>query len=498
LSNQTQQPIVLSYTYDDHFFTGATDPRGNQPVITHYDPVTGRMDYVIDAVGAKTEYSYDLPTRTTTITYLGKQNDSSDDLGFATLVYDEAGYLTNYTDTLGHETIYGYDPANHNLTSISDMVDSQPRTTQYTYNADGHPTTIIDPLGKTLGTVAYNQYGGPCAATIQAATPRSVDPVTFMPESAVDVRLSSYTWLPQDKGNPTTFTNQYGQTTNYFYTAQGYLEREEDPLGHKTFYTYNDFGQVKDMTVAYQSLTTEPSTTHYDYDELGRLTDVTVAVGTDKEATTHYDYDQNGNRTDVTVAYTPPGEPVLPERSTTHYVYDSANRLTDVVYAADTPLESTTHYDYDFYSRLTDVIVALGTEDESITHYTYYNNGLKKDVTIADGTANASTTHYEYYADGRVKDVTVAYTPPGAPTLVETSTTHYVYDDAGRMTLMTIAVGTPDASTMHYTYYDSGLTKSVTTAYGTLLAATTTYFYDSRGRLKTTQYPDGTTTTGMR
>lgn len=475
LADNSQQEIKLQYGYyPDHFFKEATDPRGNTPVITTYDS-SGRIESVTDAAGNVTTYEYDVSTYTTTIHYLGDPADPNDDLGDAILVYDEAGYLTNYMDLLGEETVYTYNE-NHKLIKVRDPLTNE---TRFTYNSDGHPTSIIDPLNKTLGTVAYNKYGGPTTMTTAQGGDATVqyDPVTFMPVSASDNlgALGGYTWT--EHGNPENYTDQYGETTSYTYTPQGYVETQTDPLGHVTHYAYDLFGRVTDMTIAYQ--TADASTTHYEYDELGRQTEVTVAFGTARAATTRYEYDANGNRTAV----------IDPLGRRTAYEYDNANRLERVIYAAHAPGETTiTKYTYDLFGRLTDVTIALGTADESTTHAAYDAAGRQTDVTTAYGTSAASTTHYTYYGDGHLMDVIIAYGTPDA------ATTHYVYDAAGRTVNVTLAYGTPDALITHYDYYDSGLLKSTTTAYGTAFEATTTYFYDSRGRATVTRYPDGTTT----
>jgi len=478
LPDESQQEIVLRYDYySDHFFKEATDPRGYKPVITTYD-ASGRMESVTDAAGAETRYSYDLGTRTTTITYRGDPNDPSDDLGNAVMIYDEAGYLERYTDPLGNETVYEYD-GNHNLIKITNPLLHE---TKFTYNADGHPTSIIDPLERTLASAQYNKYGSPTTLTTAQGGDDDItstyDPDTFMLLSVSDSlgALGSYTWWPE--GNPKTFTNQYGETTNYTYTAEGYLETETDPLGHVTRYTYNKFGQVKEMKAAFGTL--DETTTRYKYDKLGRMTEVTVAFGTADAGTARFEYDANGNQTAV----------VDPLGRRTEYQYDNANRLTLVTYAAHAaPSEQIkTKYIYNAHGHLKDVKFAFGTPDESTTHYAYNNAGRVKDVTIALGTSDESTTHYTYNAAGNITDVIIAYGT------VDSATTHFVYDAAEHVTDVTLAYLTLDATTTHYEYYDSGLLKSATTAYGTLLKATTFYFYDSRGRPTVTQYPDGTTT----
>ena len=162
LPDTSQQAIELQYGLLPRSLLqrGNRPARPYKPVITTYDP-SGRVESVTDAAGNKTTYEYDVVTRTTTIHYLGDPADPNDNLGDATLIYDEAGYLTNYSDPMGAETIYTYN-ANHNLTKVRDPLTHE---IKYTYNADGHPTSIIDPSDKTLGTVEYNQYGGPTTLT---------------------------------------------------------------------------------------------------------------------------------------------------------------------------------------------------------------------------------------------------------------------------------------------------------------------------------------------
>ncbi|MBV6390993.1 MAG: hypothetical protein KPEEDBHJ_00197 [Anaerolineales bacterium] len=475
LPNNGQQAELRYGYYAGHYFKEAFDPRGNRPVITTYDSA-GRMESVTDAMGSKTVYTYDLGTRTTTISYLGDPNNPADDLGDSTQVHDEAGYLVSSTNPLNQTTVYEYNSA-HKLIKVTDDLN---HSVQYTYDDKGNPTSIIDPLMNTVGSITYNKYGGPVTITVPGVSNTTIayDPVTFMPLSAGDNMgpLGGYTW--DEHGNPETFTDQNGETTGYTYTAQGYVETATDPLGHVTRYQYDLFGRVTDVTQAYG--TSESVTTHYVYDELGRQEEVTSAYGTAEAATTRYEYDANGNMTAVI-------DPLLRR---TEYEYDSANRLTAVIYAAHAPAESTTtEYVYDIYGRLTDTTIAAGTADASTTHYIYDALGHKTDVITAYGTSHASTTHYQYDAAGRTTFVTAAYGTSSAATV------HYQYDAVGRMTDMTIAHGTANASTTHYTYYNTGRMESMTTAYGTPFAATTHYEYDARGRASQTTYADGTTTT---
>jgi len=57
----SMQSIQVGYEYyADHFFQSATDPRGNQPILTTYS-ADGRLESFTDAAGSRTSYVYDLP-----------------------------------------------------------------------------------------------------------------------------------------------------------------------------------------------------------------------------------------------------------------------------------------------------------------------------------------------------------------------------------------------------------------------------------------------------
>lgn len=141
----------ITYSYENHYFTGAVDPRGNPIIVDTYYP-DGRLESESDALGNTWHYAYDLTTRTTTVT--------NPDGGTVISRYDDYGMLLSRTDPLGHTTTYAYD-ANHNLISRTDPLG---HTTTYTYDANGNQTSLTNPLGKTSYTT-YNQYGGPTSKT---------------------------------------------------------------------------------------------------------------------------------------------------------------------------------------------------------------------------------------------------------------------------------------------------------------------------------------------
>jgi YD repeat-containing protein len=105
------------------------------------------------------------------------------------------------------------------------------------YNAHGHPTRRIDPVGReTRYTYAEN---GIDPIKIQQKTATGWDTVLEVtwntqhrPLTIKDAagRVTSYTWTPQ--GELASQTNALNQTTNYQYDAAGRLTQIINPLGH--------------------------------------------------------------------------------------------------------------------------------------------------------------------------------------------------------------------------------------------------------------------------
>ena len=435
----TDDPIQYDY-YSGHFFKSATDPRGNQAVLTTYDE-DNRLASVIDAEGNVTNYSYDPENR---ITYVGYM-----DGGIATFIYDEHGYLQTYTNPLNKSTIYTYDN-NHNLLTVTNP---ESEMITYVYNEDGHRTHVYDPDGNLLIEAVYNEYGGPISLTTYidgTPTTRTItyDEYTFMPLSASDTigDLGSYTW--DSNGSPLTFTNAENEVTTYTYYDYGYVHTETNPLGEVTEYTYDTFGRMLTQEDPLERITT------YTYDALGRVETITDVEG----GVIEYQYDANGN---VEVMIDQVG-------NQTNYEYDANNRLIKIINPVD---NSFSEFEYDFRGNLT-----KETDPDGFDTCYLYDTAGQLTSTQPDCDPTLATT-YTYDHAGRVTDVT---DPTGV-------VTHYVYDNMGRVTDVTTAYGTGLAGTTHYEYDTIGQLISMTDPNNNI----TTYEYDIRGRRVKTIFPDG-------
>jgi RHS repeat-associated protein len=426
----------LTYTYDNHYFISANDPRGKTLIINTYYP-DGRLKTEKDALNNTFQYTYDLNTNTTTVT--------NPDGGQVVTTYDSYGMVLSQKDPLNHTTTYTYFD-DHNLKTQTDPL-GPGHTTSYTYDSvTGKQTSVTNALSKTSYTT-YNQYGGPLTKTDPLTNVQTIayDP-QFRPTGIGDSsgQLAGFTW--NDQGKMLTRSDGNGKTTNFTYDPYGNLQTETDPLTHTTTYTYNLLGQQTSVTDARQNITS------FEYDALGHIKKIAEPLG----KITQYNYDPNGNRT-LTID---------PRSKHTTYVYDDANRLTEIHYP-DTTSESYT------YNWRGDVLTHTDQRGH-VTFYEYDLAGRLIHVTYAYGTTDAGTLSYGYDNANRK----ISQTDPLG------HITTYTYDNANHL----LSLAAPLNHTTGYGYDDAGRRTSTTDADN----HQTLFTYDVRGRLTRTTFVGGT------
>ena len=379
-----------TYDYDySHDLTGIHDPRGLEPLRNDYD-ATGRLLDSMDADQNKITYSYNLTGHTQTVLdRLGHETD---------LTYDSYGNVTAKTQ---HLIVGGVDTP---ITTTSVFGDS---------NNPDKKTQETDPLGRIM------TYGYLSTGELQTATQKRLG-------AGLDA-VTGYVY--NNYGEPLTVQDANNQgTTNYAttnsYDASGNLQTTQDAVGNTTHYFYNANGTLDHTVDAFSPA----HTTHFYYDASptgvypagAYLTRTVDALG----HTTTFDYDADGNKTSQVQTRTNPVTQAA-ETLLTKFFYDADDRLVQTnVYAAN----STT-------------IVLSSTA-------THYNSIGKPDYTIAPGSAAGTTrtTSYKYDSQGRLYETDY---PDGT-----TSTTTYdlngqriaskdrsnrwtgsVYDTLGRLTV---------------------------------------------------------------
>jgi YD repeat-containing protein len=315
----------LTFSYDgSDRVTQATDNIGRTVGYT-YD-ASGRLWKVTDPANGVTEYTYDTSHRMLTlkdargITYLTNHYDANGRVDLQTQA-DSTTYQFAYTlDGSGKVT-------------QTDTTNPRGFVTRYTFNADGHHTSLVEAVGTALertttwtrdsGTNRITEIVGPLGrhTTYDYDTNGHVTSVTRLAGTG-DAVTTSYTYEPRFK-LLTSVTDPLTHTTTFTRDSNGNVTTITDPLSHQTTFTYNGSGQPLTMTTA-------AGTTQLTYLG-GDLVGTTDALG----------------------------------RTTTRFV-DAAGRLLSTI----SPLGQMTRHEYDVLNAVTKTIDPLGGE----TTFTYDAN----------------------------------------------------------------------------------------------------------------------------
>lgn len=461
----------------------------------------GNASSRIDFNGNRTNYIYDLSrnleiSRTEGLTSTGATTPQTrtintqwdatfrlptsiaEPLRITTNVYDPDGTLCGARGALCSRTIQATTDTNGSQ-GFSATPTGTPRTSTYTYNANGSMLTMDGPRTDVSDVTAYAYY----------------------PNSDPDLGK---------RGNVATITNAAGHVTSITaYNAHGQPLTIVDPNGLTTTLVY-------DLRQRLTSRTVGTETTSYEYDGVGQLTKITLPDGsflTYSYDAAHrltgmqdnlgnriaYTLDAMGNRTQEQVF--DPGNSLAQTRSrvfnnlnrlfqeigaasqVTEYAYDNQGNVTSV----KDPLNKVTANAYDALNRLRQVTdPGLG-----VTQYAY--NGLDALTGVTDP-RNLTTS---YTVDG-LGNLTLQQSPDTGNTantydaagnlLTQTDAkgqvTSYAYDALNRVALITFHDGSKQAYA-----YDQGtnglgrLTSITETDPGNTVTSIIAYAYDAHGRV---------------
>jgi RHS repeat-associated protein len=407
--------------------------------------------------------------------------------------------------------------ASHLLETVTDSNGNQ---TRYLYNADGHLTQMVDPVGLTT-TLGYS------SGKVTSIT----DPQGRVTQLAYD-----------DAGNLIRVTDPDGSARTWEYDAEHRMTAETDQRNNREQMVYDfagradsailkdgsllDFNPVQSQGLYPASQTIDPANapaafvlsddpiaTYVDangrritnvldqmgqvvasFDEEGALPTVTrnaenlVAAQTDTRGNpTSFTYDAFGNVTSI--------QDVISGNATRTFTYDPTfNQLTSVT----DELGRQTLHEIDPNNgnvlSVTEVVGAVGGDDDLVTRFTYtpqglvdlvidplgrvtdndYNPfGLLTAITFAKGTADAATQRYTYDAAG---NQTALIDENG-------NRTEFTYDALNRLTRIVEAdpdgAGVLTSPVTQFTYDAAGNLVTVTDALGNV----TTNSYDALNRL---------------
>ncbi|MFI6207113.1 LamG-like jellyroll fold domain-containing protein [Streptomyces sp. NPDC051041] len=401
-----------------------------------------------------------------------------------TWTLDQRGLPTSMTDPNGNTTDYGYDEAAQQTTVTEPVVDAETdggtataiRPVSMTgYNTFGEQTETSDPLGNVTVT-AYDAEGQETSTTLPNYTP---------PGSTTPITATS--WNEYNKrGQVTAEVDPLGNRTTYTYTQLGDLASVTEPGGDKSTFVYDTNGDL--LSTTRPNGAREESTWDYLGNEL-TSTDI-VRQPTERAYTAINEYDAPGGDLSRTVSPTGVSESYeYNALGETTKVTDAAGNVSTFTYNMDgevltatDPDGTSTRNTYDGFGQL----VATSDLDQ-------LGNVLRTSRSRYDRAGNPlSVTDYRGHATTFTVDPTGLITKAVEPvSATESITTTYGYDAAGNRTRFTDGRGNPFLTTYNTWGLPESLIEPSTPAHPDLADRTFTTVYDANGRVKEQRSPGG-------
>ena len=474
---------TVAYTYGGPTCPDPNNRDGNNPY--HLYSVKDERDFV-------TVYTRDANKRVVRIDY--------PDAGFETFAYNGFGQVTSHRLRTGGLETFTYDGSG--------------RLTQY---RDAYHLAAVDPQNPSVPANATPTF----AYTYHTVAPQKdrVHTVTDARENVTKIDFYNF------RGQVLKVTNPLGQgetmasNVQYAYRADGVLSLIQNELGHRTYFSYDDYKRLTAITlpprVAGDPL---PTPTYFYYERNG------AAV---------FDY----SHTDAN-----PRRTVLPSGKRTRVLYNSNLQKTSVLQTAADGITdaATTTYTYDYNGNLKTIKDPKGQTSGLLTQYFYnarnrvihMDDPMLNDAVAPHRNSNLHTTSWTYDKAGNPltqlnannQSITFAYNPTNyllqqnvTQTPNPVATTKYTYDPAGLLRTMQDPRLVATNSIYAYTYtYDlmgrrtrlaypadsGGTLRSEWFAYDTAgnlqsytnrAGAVQTFTYDGRNRNTTSTWSDGTT-----
>ena len=378
-----------------------------------------------------------------------------------------------------------------------------PNGAQIIYDSVGHKTSETDQLGRTT-TWKYDLSGN----LIEVDQPQVPNPNN---NNVLTTPVTTYTY--DIYGDELTQTDAAGNTTNFYYDAQGRQTGQELPAiaGQPNAFdstVYNSFGQI-DHTVDYNG-----NVATYSYDSLGRTSQIVYGdpTGMKPGETVTYTYDALGRQQTVTdssglTTNTYDANGNLTEQQTPEgTIYYGYNALSQHVETSTAYTDVT--YQYDSLGRLTTTSVnklngqTLSTPQ--ITTDAYTADGAKAEEALPNGIATSYayntlneltglssmqgnnvilTQQFALNADGSRKSVQETQLQPDGSTV--TTDTSWTYDNLNRLTREAVTSSNSAGNYANIYTYDlvSNRQSEVHTGPAGGASETIRYAYDSRDEL---------------
>ena len=470
LAGETQNwTTAKRYRYDDRGrLTGVIDSSG-VPYIYEWDD-SNRVTAWVDRIGYRYVYEYGSDGRVMRSIgnggYLSGALEYRDDerctvltnsLGQrTTYTYDENGHVSSITDPLGNTAFTEYDRYGRVLS----MTDQTGSTTRYTLSENGAATAISDAAGGTT-TIEYDANGFPALVITPSGAQwryrydargslvETVDPLGASTRSAHDDRgalveiidpLGGRTLIRNNAaGLPVSVTDANGSVSSTARDHRGLVLAQTDALGNVTDFVWDDEGRLTAVTRP------DGGTEAWMWDANGALVAHTTATG----STTQYEIGPFGRQS----------ARIEPDGARYEFVHDTELRLTAVV----SPQQSTWNYAYDPAGRLVsesdfsdralsyslDPAGNLVRRANSVGQAVEFSRDVLGRV-VEQRTSDGDLTVFEYDAEGGLVrarsadcDLAFARDPLGRPLTesVDGQDVTFAYDALGRKTSRTTPSG---------------------------------------------------------
>ena len=399
--------------------------------------------------------------------------------------YDNQGHLTQVIYPDATVVTKGYDSLGR-LTSVNDGVG----TTTSAYDNLGRLTTVSNAFGQ-VKAVAYDAIDRVTSATdangvTAASTYDALDRI--LSRSYPDGGAEHYGYTA-NVTEPTSYTNQVGNTYFYGYDSAGRKTNEVCTGISTNRFAYDASGNLTALTDG------NGHTTHWYYDQYSRLTSKVDALN---NTVFTYQYNANGWLTNRNSLATGP----------TLYGYDNVGNLLSVTYQHSPPLT----FGYDALNRVTNMVDGIGASTYSydgagqllseagpwsgVSVSNVYVNRLRQSLSAQAPGAAAWTNGYGYDSARRLTGVTSGagsfgyhFAPgmqgvPSGITLPNGASITDSYDSVARLLSTALKNSQLASLALHqYGYNLAGQRTNQTRLHGDYV----TYTYDNAGELKTAQ-----------
>lgn len=422
------QPIQESYTYDFQgnilSYTDPNQTKNSNGVTSNYTyDALNRLTAVQDGIDQMTRYAYDGTGGLTKITVNDPAGTSET---LYTKAYNEAGQLTDKTDTSGKNTANSY--SSRGL--VEEMRDRNGTITNYQYDERGQRTvaTLVATNGNTLQTKTIFGSGGNILTDRHELYLNGTKTATQTSTIDKQDRITSLT---------STGTNQYSSRLDVAYDTLDRITNQKNSLSGSSFFTNYGYDKLRLSQIqtngAQTRNTAKANNVNYEYTPLGMVQAITFPTLADGSVLQEsFTYDALNRLSQMSNTK---GSSTLSAYS---YTYDNNGNILTVSESLNGGEAKTSTYTYDKLNRL----ATVKRIDGSTASYTYDLRGNRKTLSDTQEASATKESSYSYDLDNKLiaatidgNKTTIDYLPDGlrSQKTTGTATTQYGYNGSGQV-----------------------------------------------------------------